>query len=176
MLSLVDAQVQLALDGGVEEDRATELQVATRVQFDAARIDLASRVFKAHLKSLDKDISELEQIFPDNASIDKFLGESEDCKGLDLPAGCVDQSSTFSSMRKQYKCVIKTVMHACLPLSGKPIRRITVGDIVAGLAEPVPVPGNQDIMRVKCRIGDAIGFVTVKGNRGGTFLEEINTN
>eukprot|EP00929_Paragymnodinium_shiwhaense_P086144 TRINITY_DN4666_c0_g1_i1.p1 TRINITY_DN4666_c0_g1~~TRINITY_DN4666_c0_g1_i1.p1 ORF type:complete len:1128 (+),score=369.85 TRINITY_DN4666_c0_g1_i1:84-3467(+) len=92
-----------------------------------------------------------------------------------LPTGAEELSKeAFADLLKlYYKCVRSTVMGEDVPIKSKPVRKVELNEVLEALEAPAKDEGAK-VMRVKCKAASdgSIGFVTIAGNQGTTFLQE----
>lgn len=100
---------------------------------------------------------------------DEQAGALFDCIG---GGKAISKERFLEFTRLFYKCVKGTVLSEDLSIKTKTIRRLEVGDVLEAIEGPSK-EGTAGVMRVKCKAASdhALGWVTIAGNQGTSFLE-----
>eukprot|EP00927_Polykrikos_kofoidii_P077114 TRINITY_DN74094_c0_g1_i1.p1 TRINITY_DN74094_c0_g1~~TRINITY_DN74094_c0_g1_i1.p1 ORF type:complete len:1050 (+),score=239.36 TRINITY_DN74094_c0_g1_i1:42-3191(+) len=87
-------------------------------------------------------------------------------------ASVISKDQFLDLIRLYYKCVKGTVMSEEISIKSKTARRLEVAEVVEALEGPTK-DETAKVLRIRCKAveDDVVGWVTIAGNQGTTFLE-----
>jgi len=99
--------------------------------------------------------------------VDKLFSHVAGEENADL-----SQEAFVHMLRAYFKCINRTVMNEELSIKSKQVKRLDVGEILEALEGPSKDDG-AGVIRYRCQsmTDKAMGWVTVAGNQGTSFLE-----
>jgi len=155
-------------------------------EFDQKRTECATAI-QAQMKSKEKSADDFFDEINGGNDLErkKFLDFLKDLPGLELmedqrdqlfdalaTEGKISRTDFKELVRVYFKCIKATVMSAEISIKSKTLRRLEVGEVLEALANPCHEEVTR-VMRVQCVAtqDELVGWVTVAGNQGTTFLE-----